>query len=62
MGIFGLLLLVIVLVYFVLPAAGGPGGGPYAPRYGWGGPSIVSLLLIILVICLIFRAVPVVWY
>jgi hypothetical protein len=62
MGIFGLLLLIILLVYFVLPAAGAPGGGRYAPRYGWGGPSLVSLLLIVLIICLIIRAVPVVWY
>jgi hypothetical protein len=62
MGIFGLLLLIILLVYVIIPAAGGPGGGRYAPRYGWGGPSLVSLLLIVLVICLIFRAIPVVWY
>jgi hypothetical protein len=62
-GIVGLILIVILLVYFILPAAGaGGGGGRYAPRYGWGGPSLISLLLIILVVCLIFRVVPVVWY
>jgi hypothetical protein len=62
MGIVGLLLLIILLVYVIMPAAGAAGGGPYAPRYGWGGPSLISLLLIVLVICLLFRAVPVVWY
>ena len=62
MGIVGLLLLIILFVYVIMPAAGGPGGGRYAPRDGWGGPSLVSLLLIVLVICLLFRAVPVVWY
>lgn len=60
MGIVGLLILIILLVYVILPAAGGP--GPYAPRYGWGGPSIVGVLLIVLVVCLVFRVLPVVWY
>jgi hypothetical protein len=60
MGILGVLVLVILLVYFVLPAVG-EGRGRYSPRHGWGGPSLVSLLVVILIICLIFRVVPVIW-
>jgi hypothetical protein len=38
------------------------GGWRYAPRYGWGGPSIITLLLIVLIICLITQTIPVIWY
>jgi hypothetical protein len=61
MGIAGILVLVIILVYFVLPAAGEGRGGRYSPRHGWGGPSLVSLLVLILIILLIFKVIPVVW-
>jgi len=61
MGIIGLLVLVIVLIYFVLPAVGEGRGGRYAPRHGWGGPSLVSLLVLILIILLIFQVIPFGW-
>ena len=61
MGIIGILILVIVLAYFVLPAAGEGRGGRYAPRHGWGGPSLVSLLVLILIVLLIFRVIPMAW-
>jgi hypothetical protein len=61
MGIIGVLVLVILLVYFVLPAVGEGRGSRYAPRHGWGGPSLVSLLVLILIILLICKVIPVVW-